>query len=82
MDSEENERETSSSQGLINHTALYPHLAEQQEQPKHVKDFMLRRFFAVRVSICITRLHVRLTFLYNLGGNFSRRPRFPCRSIF
>ena len=70
MDGEENEREMSSSQGLINHSALYPHLTEQREQPKHVKDFMLRRFFAVRVSICTVWLHVRLTFLYNLGPNF------------
>ena len=72
MDGEESERETSSSQGLINHSALYPHLTAQEEQPKHVKDFMLRRFFAVRVSICTLWLHVHLMFfrswkrLYNI----------------
>ena len=48
---DEQRTESTPSQGLVDHSVLYPHLTQKQQQPKHVKEFMLRKFFAIRVSL-------------------------------
>lgn len=45
---DEQRTESTPSQGLVDHSVLYPHLTQKQQQPKHVKEFMLRKFFAIR----------------------------------